>query len=168
MICACWKNVCKSIEQVDGYEVAKSSSKRFVLHHRLETHFSDGTPRPKSAYLRSEELKALGMYYDRPPEELIIMTHREHRILHNADECRLSKMRETMNSESYQNSGMWKKGQETWNKGRPCDYKNKVKESVRKNPEAMGGKAKRLREAYLKDDKGLSWNEFQHKYKNNY
>lgn len=32
----------------------------------------------------------------------------------------------------------------------------------------MGGKAKRMREAYKKDNKGLSWNEFQHNYKNNY
>lgn len=52
-------------------------------HHRLETHFSDGTKRPRNAFLSTAELIALGMYYNRPSEELVFITKSKHMSLHN-------------------------------------------------------------------------------------
>lgn len=48
----------------------------------METHFSDGTPRPKDAQLSKEELIALDMYWCRPAEELIFLATKEHYCLH--------------------------------------------------------------------------------------
>lgn len=74
----------KDENKIENYEKAKSdTTQTWVCHHRLETHFSDGTERPKGSYLLSEELVALGMYYFRPPEELIFMTRKDHQALHN-------------------------------------------------------------------------------------
>ena len=75
---------CINPKQIENYAFAISDDKHmWECHHRLETHFSDGTPRPKNAQLSKEELIALGMYYNRPAEELIFLTKSEHRMLHN-------------------------------------------------------------------------------------
>lgn len=52
----------------------------WVLHHRLETHNSDGERR--DVQLTQDELIALGMYYDRPANELIFMTKADHNKIH--------------------------------------------------------------------------------------
>src|SRR5574344_897664 len=88
---------CSHIENIENYELAKADN--FVdwdIHHRLETHNSDGVLRP--VYLSAKELKALGMYYNRPASELIYMKRDEHARLHNngkhfSDETR-AKLRE--------------------------------------------------------------------------
>jgi hypothetical protein len=78
---------CKELEKVENYELAKADN--FVgwdRHHRLETHNSDGEKRLVD--LSIAELKALDMYYDRPPEEIIWLRSSEHTRLHmkkNAD-----------------------------------------------------------------------------------
>lgn len=72
---------CKDIEKIENYELAKAND--FIgwdRHHRLETHNSDGERRLVD--LTAEELKALDMYYDRPPEELIWLRSSEHTKLH--------------------------------------------------------------------------------------
>ena len=75
---------CINPKQIENYAFAISDDKHmWECHHRLETHFSDGTTRPKNAQLSKEELIALGMYYNRPAEELIFLTKSEHRMLHN-------------------------------------------------------------------------------------
>lgn len=68
---------------VENYDKALKSEEMYVLHHRLETYFSDGTPRPSSGFLSQRELMALDMYYNRPPEELIFMEIKEHSKLHH-------------------------------------------------------------------------------------
>lgn len=78
------KCFCSNPRAIENYAFAISDDKRmWECHHRLETHFSDGTPRPRNAQLSKEELIALGMYYNRPAEELIFLTKPEHRKLHN-------------------------------------------------------------------------------------
>ena len=55
---------CKTPELIENFE--KAAADNFIgwdCHHRLETHFSDGTERPKNAQLSAAELKALDMYY---------------------------------------------------------------------------------------------------------
>lgn len=75
------ENYCTDITKVENYDIAVSSDKKYELHHRLETHTSDGELR--KANLSIDELKALDMYFHRPPEELIFLTISEHRKLHN-------------------------------------------------------------------------------------
>lgn len=78
--CRCF---CRNPELIENYEKAISDkSQLWYCHHRLETHFSDGTKRPEDAQLSWRELDALNMYFDRPPEELIFVTFAEHNALH--------------------------------------------------------------------------------------
>ena len=72
---------CINLEEVENYSLAKADN--FIgwdIHHRLETHNSDGERRLVD--LTIDELKALGMYYNRPASELIFMPHKEHISLH--------------------------------------------------------------------------------------
>ena len=78
-----YKYYCDEIENVENYDKALADDfKGWECHHRLETHFSDGTPRPKNAQLTYKELIALGTYWNRPANELIFLTTKEHRSLH--------------------------------------------------------------------------------------
>lgn len=76
---------CKVEEQefVENYEKAKADNfKGWDRHHRLETHNSDGEKR--LVPLSVAELKALDMYYNRPANELIWLTKKEHKALHQS------------------------------------------------------------------------------------
>lgn len=77
------KEKCKDFTKIENYDKAIADDALWVCHHRLETHFSNGTPRPNNAHISEEELRALDMYLDRPPEELIFLTLSEHSKLHN-------------------------------------------------------------------------------------
>lgn len=76
---------CETPELIENYTEAINDKNLWECHHRLETHFSDGTPRPTNAFLRKEELIYLGMYFNRPAEELIFLTRSDHRKIHNVD-----------------------------------------------------------------------------------
>ena len=72
-----YKRYCKDIENVEKKKKAKADNfKGWHCHHRLETHTSDGVRREVD--IAAAELKALGMYYNRPASELIFLTIREH------------------------------------------------------------------------------------------
>ena len=91
---------CSEYEKVENYEKAKADN--FIgwdRHHRLETHNSDGEKR--LIFITPEELIALDMYYNRPPEELIWLKHTDHSSLHHKgknERIRNSKARNTLNS----------------------------------------------------------------------
>lgn len=75
---------CEDPSLIENYDKAKADN--FVgwdLHHRLETHFSDGSPRLPSSHLLMKELVTLDMYYNRPASELIFMTKSSHWKLHS-------------------------------------------------------------------------------------
>lgn len=73
---------CRNPEKTENYELAKADDfKGWECHHRLETHTSDDERRLVD--ITRNELKALGMYYDRPAEELIYLKHSEHTRLHH-------------------------------------------------------------------------------------
>lgn len=128
---------CDDLSLIENYNKTIDSLDIWDLHHRLETHNSDGTLR--SQQLTKQELIARDMYWNRPASELIFLTHAEHAKLHlyfmNID------------------------------KSVSQEVRSKISKSVRNNPEAMGKKAKLLSIKYKQDNEGLSWNEFQHKYK---
>lgn len=74
--------ICRTPELIENYDKAiADTTQTWQCHHRLETHNSDGERRLVD--ISSSELIALGMYFDRPPEELIFMTELEHKRLHN-------------------------------------------------------------------------------------
>lgn len=76
--CDCY---CRHPELIENYDKAVADeTQTWEVHHRLETHTSDGERR--LVELTREELKALAMYFDRPPEELIFLTIAEHTKLH--------------------------------------------------------------------------------------
>lgn len=71
----------EQIEQIENYGLAKESNfNGWHIHHRLETHNSDGEKRLVN--LSREELIALDMYYNRPANELVFLTKSEHAKLH--------------------------------------------------------------------------------------
>ena len=75
------KRFCKEPEKIENYEKAKADNfKGWCIHHRLQTWTSDGKRRDVD--ITAAELIALGMYYNRPPEELIFLTESEHHSLH--------------------------------------------------------------------------------------
>ena len=76
-----YKSYCKNPENIENYEKAKADN--FVgwdCHHRLETHNSDGFRREVD--ILSAELRALGIYWNRPADELIFLPISEHQSLH--------------------------------------------------------------------------------------
>ena len=76
-----FKYYCKDYEHIENYDKAKADDfKNWEVHHRLETHNSDGERRLVD--ITADELKALDMYYNRPADELIFMTIYEHSRLH--------------------------------------------------------------------------------------
>ena len=72
-----FERYCKDIKNIENYEKAKKDNfKGWEVHHRLETHTPDGKRREVD--IGYKELKALGLYYNRPAEELIFLTLKEH------------------------------------------------------------------------------------------
>ena len=66
-----FERYCKEYENIENYEAAKKDN--FIgwcCHHR------------KGVNIAAEELRSLGMYYNRPADELIFLTESEHDILH--------------------------------------------------------------------------------------
>ena len=64
---------CKDYKNIENYEDAIKSPLKYDLHHRRE--ISENKSR--------KDLIAENLYYNRPPEELIFLEHREHIQLHN-------------------------------------------------------------------------------------
>ena len=106
-----FEKYCKDYENIENYEKALADNfKNWEVHHRLETHNSDGERRLVD--ITADELKALDMYWHRPASELIFLTESEHIILHNKGR-RFSE--ETKKKMSEANKGK-KRSEETRNK----------------------------------------------------
>ena len=143
---------CRTPELIENYDKAiADTTQTWACHHRLETHNSDGERRLVD--ISKAELIALGMYYDRPPEELIFLTIAEHRELHSfgikgKPSSRKGKRvsEETKRKISEANKGRCrteeakrkmseaKKGKTPWNKGKHCseETKKKLSEAVKR------------------------------------
>lgn len=86
------KCVCRHPELIENYDKAVAdTTQSWICHHRLETHNSDGKQRLVN--ILGEELIALGMYYDRPSEELIFLTPAQHAKLHRKNKKRSEETR---------------------------------------------------------------------------
>ena len=119
---------CENQELIENYEKAKADN--FVgwhCHHHLETHTSDGERRLVD--ITMEELKALNMYYHRPPEELIFMRIKDHHRLHSKGKYNKEETKRKLSDVL--------KGKNIWMKGRKLSEETKKKIS-----EANKGKNK--------------------------
>ena len=157
-----FERYCKNYQSIENYEKAKKDNfKGWHCHHRLETHTSDGERRLVD--ITQKELKALNMYYHRPPEELIFLPRSEHEAFRKGK----PRSAETRNKLSIINKGeknpmygkhlseehknrlsevnkgnTYAKGKPAWNKGkkmseeycRKCSEGNKGKQAREKHP----------------------------------
>ena len=126
---------CKDYENIKNYE--KALAENFVgwhCHHRLETHNSDGERRLVD--ITAEELKALGMYYNRPAKELIFLTTSEHAILHQKGKHRSEETRKKrseankgkrLSEETRNKLSEGQKGEKNHNYGKPKSNETKNK-----------------------------------------
>ena len=136
-----FEKYCKEPEKIENYYKAKKDNfKGWECHHRLETHTSDGER--LSVDISHEELKALGMYYNRPPEELIFLTTSEHHVFrkgkHHTEEAK-NKMSEAHKDKQFTESHKKKIG--AANKGNKNRLgKKHSEESKKRMAEAAKGK----------------------------
>ena len=150
-----FERYCKDYENIENYEKAKADDfKNWDCHHRLETHNSDGERRLVD--ITRDELKALGIYYNRPAEELIFLTDEEHGQLHQNGKKRSAKTRRKM-AEA-------KEGKKL-----SAEHKNKICAAMKGKPGPNKGKKfseehkKKLRETH----KGKNiWTKGKHWYNN--
>ena len=133
-----FEKFCKDYINIENYEKAKKDNfKGWQCHHRI------GVDIPR------EKLKALGMYYNRPAEELIFLTTSEHAKLHSegrspTDETR-RKMSEALKGEKHPFYGKHH-SEETRKKMREAQKGRQFSEETRK----------KMSEAH-KDHKGKHW-----------
>ena len=143
-----YKQFCKDYEKIENYEKAKANDfKGWECHHRLQTWTSDGESRLVD--ISAAELKALGMYYNRPPEELIFLTVSEHKSLHSKgkhhSEETKKKMSEAakgkkMSAESKKKNSEAHKGKPGPNKGKKFSEETRKKISEANKGKNMGNK----------------------------
>ena len=130
---------CKDLEDIENYQKAISdTTQTYVLHHRLETHTSDGERRLVD--ITKKELQALGMYFHRPASELIFLTKSEHTLLHNkgkklSEETKkkMSEAKKNISEETRKKMSEAAKGRPGPNKGKPFseDHKKKISYSMK-------------------------------------
>ena len=124
-----YKQYCKDYENIENYQKAKADNfKGWHCHHRLETHNSDGERRDVN--IGYKELKALGLYYNRPAEELIFLTSREHNAF---------KKGKHLSEETKRKIGEANKGKQAGEK-HPMYGKHHTEETKKKMREARKGK----------------------------
>ena len=71
IICYCNEDISK----IENYYEALNSDEVYDVHHRLEL--------DTGKYISAEELISSGLYYNRPANELILLSHSAHATLHN-------------------------------------------------------------------------------------
>ena len=146
-----YKQYCKDYEKIENYQKAKAENfKGWEVHHRLETHTPDGKRRDVD--VSHKELKALGMYYHRPPEELIFLRKGEHIALRKVSAETRQKLGEAKKGEKNPNYGKHfseetkkkmaesHKGKNTWSKGKHHteETKKKIAEASKGNKNVRG------------------------------
>ena len=134
-----FERYCKDYENIENYQKAKAENfKGWECHHRLETHNSDGERRLVD--ISVEELQALGMYYNRPPEELIFLRKGEHTALRKVSAETRQKLGEAAKgnkkflgkkhseeskkkmAEAHKGKNIWIRGRRWYNNGKENKY----------------------------------------------
>lgn len=133
-----FERFCKDYENIENYDKAKVDNfKGWDCHHRLETWTSDGERRQID--ITVAELKALGMYYNRPANELIFLRKSEHTALRKVSletRNKLSDIGKNISEETRKKLSMA-------NKGHPVseETRNKISTANKGNTYAKGNKS---------------------------
>lgn len=128
-----FERYCKDYENIENYEKAKKDEfKNWVCHHI------------KGENISRRKLKALGLYYNRPAEELIFLTESEHNSLHSKGKMYSEEAKKKM-SEAHKgkkHSEETKKKLSEMNKGKnnPNYGKHPSEEMKNKQKEVMSGR----------------------------
>ena len=139
-----FERFCKCYEDIENYQKAKADNfKGWDCHHRLETHNSDGERRLVD--ITVAELKALGMYYNRPANELVFLRKGEHTALRKVSSETRNKLSEAGKNISEET----RKKLSMASKGHPVseETRNKIGAANKGNTYAKGNKS----------TKGMCW-----------
>lgn len=148
------KRVCENFQEVENYDLAMADdSQCWELHHRRETHNLETGEIIKGGVGR-KQLIAMGLYYHRPPEELIFLTRSEHNKVHGL--CRKGIKKGPRSDE-------WKKHISEGLKGKPKSESHKKKLSISRMGIKLSDEA---RKNISEGHKGLTpWNKGKSGYK---
>lgn len=153
------KLYCKDYENIENYEKAKAEN--FVgwhCHHRLQTWTLDGERRDVD--VSRKELKALGLYYNRPAEELIFLTAAEHMSLHNKGKTSPRKGKK-LSEETRNKISETLRGHPAWNKGKKLseEHRQKLSEVHKGRQTWMKGKchSEKARKRISEAKRGRRW-----------
>ena len=120
------KSYCREdLSLIENYnEAANDLTQTWDCHHRLEI-------QNEKVVSRSDLIKQ-GLYYHRPAEELIFLTHSEHIVLHKSGKY----------NHNY--------GKPTWNKGKTGIYSEETKQKISNTLKGNipWNKGKKMSEAY--------------------
>lgn len=79
------RRICNEYELIENYnEAIADTEKKWVLHHKKELVATGG-----ERFMKAEELKALGLYFNLPKEDLIFLRKDIHDAMHKK-ECSVS------------------------------------------------------------------------------
>ena len=135
-----FKYYCKDYEKIENYEKALADNfKGWNCHHR------------KGVDIPTEELKALGMYYNRPADELIFLKISEHSRLHNEGEHNPNYGKQLSEETRTKMSEAW-----SYDKHFTEETKNKISEKL-KGRYFSEKHRKKLSEAAKGKRKGMRW-----------
>ena len=70
---------CEDVSLIENYDIAVNSPDKYDCHHRFEIQ--------NGKEISVRELKERGLYYKRPANELIFITHNEHTAMHGKFRC---------------------------------------------------------------------------------
>ena len=145
-----FKYYCKDYENIENYDKAKADNfKGWCIHHRLQTWTSDGKRR--AVDITAAELKALGMYWNRPPEELIFLTVGEHTSLHDEGEHNPNYGKQLSEKTRTKMSEAW-----SYDKHFTEETKKKISEAIKGRCFSEEHR-KKLSEAAKGKHKGMHW-----------
>lgn len=129
------KSYCKEYWKIENYEQAISDNQKWHCHHKLEIEMN----------MSQKQLIENNLYYNRPPEELILLTKSEHISMHASNrkgeknpmwgkklsEEHKRKLREALKGEK---NGMY--GKAPWNKDKKLseETKQKISETKKGKP----------------------------------
>ena len=107
------KSCNEDISLIENYEQAiNDDTQMWDCHHRKET----------DENLTMKELKELGLYFNRPANELIFLTHSEHMSLHHTGKYVSENTRQKMSKSL--------KGKSAWNKDKHHSEETEIKIGV--------------------------------------
>lgn len=144
MISKCEHYCCEDVSLIENYDRAiKDKNIIWHCHHRLETHYEDGTRRVERDLL-AEDLIKVNKYYNVPAKELIYLLPSEHHHLHceKHSERLTEKSRKIMSKKA---KNRYVPRTKEWNENIAKGHLGKKlsdahKEALRKNHVGMTGK----------------------------